>query len=156
MKTALAAIALGITSLVSASALAGPVFHGGYVAPAQPAYVAPAFNRGAPWQNPQTFAARTRGRMNEIDADVRARVQRGGVQPQALNALANHRSRVEAALSYAAADGVIAQVERRQINDLVEDMNRIDERFRMRRGGGPNGYGNGGYNNNNGGYGRGR
>ena len=173
MKTAIAAITMGITSLVSSAAMAGPIFHARvvvrppvvavqappqttyvaptyvapaptYVAPAQPVYVAPApaptyvapgygYGGGA-WQNPQTFGARVRARMDAVESEVRAGVQRGRVMPQALQAVANHRARVEQALAQVSADGVVAMGERREVNDMVERMNGIDEQFRVRAG----------------------
>jgi hypothetical protein len=110
-----------------------------YAQPVPPGYAQPGWGRA--WRNPAVFSARVRGRMNEIENETRADVARGVVAPQALNVLAQQRAQVEQSLAQIAADGVVQPRERRYMNGILEDMDDVDLRFRVRPyyGGGPGG-----------------
>lgn len=123
------ALVFGVASL--ASSVASAQVH------AQPGYVHPGYTRGPGWYHSNNFAMRLRTRMNEIERDVRRDVNTGRVAPAALGALSAERQQVEQRLSVASSDGWIAPPERRQLNMMVDRMERIDTRFSVGRGGGP-------------------
>ena len=158
IRTVLAGLTLTLGTLASAPAFAQGYPSRGYpvatpvarptrvvVVPAAPIARPVVIVRPAPdfWQRNASFVARVRMQMSRIERSLRNDVARGRVQPQALGALSQERTRVENTLERAGRDHFITSMERRQVNAMVYSMARLDDQFRIRHHSNRYGYGYG-------------
>jgi len=126
MRFTMAALAAGVLTLGSFGAMAQVRVHPPQVELQTPR---PGFGYGT---DPGVFSTRVHQRLGAIEQDLRAGVQTGRVEPQALRVMTMRRNQIEQQLSMASADGRIGRREERTIDDQVSRLGYLQRRFARR------------------------
>ncbi len=105
-----------------------------------PSYV---YGGGYRVDNCHAFADQIRGEMNVVDADIRYHVQQGSVSAQALNELNAGRDEIERDLAEALQKGYVTDADRQHLQQHVQEMRDLRDRFRVAVAPAPPAYGYG-------------
>ncbi len=97
----------------------------------QPVYQqTPVYNQTSDCTDPALFAEQIRAEMNVVDADIRYHVQAGSMDPSALASLNAGRDEIERDLAEAMAKGYITEADRQHLEQHVQELRDLRERYR--------------------------
>jgi hypothetical protein len=85
-------------------------------------------------ENPSYVASEIRNQVSQLDNDIRYHVQSGSIRPEALAQLDADRQEIERDLAEASAKGYITAADRQHLEEHVQEIRDLRERFRCNEG----------------------